>query len=506
MIPVPGVAAAPHDAGAALVDVEIVGQIGGRTAADLFGDLQLGNALIRLEVLCPALTGQGQRVQLDVVVSAAPLVLSRIVAVVGDAVNQFPVALHAPLIAVQRILHAIKHKAVFAVGVADGAATGGDDAVGRASCLHDAPDLVLGGRSDRRTVKTDLDIGAVAVNGLYSGDDAALGNALILAAGADGDDIADLQRTLGNDNGGLGGQRAGHGDVGGIQVGDAAHLALHVPRTIHNDHQVGQYLKVGAGIDAVGLTPKPCRSQELRDCLVAGADNARNAVQLAVRADAAGEGGQVALLLEGAVRVLELLRCAESRHRHSRHARIDIQHAGDIEQRHLNQHLAVRAILNVAGLALVGVDRDRAVRVQRAAAAPHARPRIHAVKVVLPGACIRAGGEHKLRSRPRPRARAGTAGEVYTVECSTDSRGRSLGRCGGSSSALARLRSTGLGGSLGRVRLGQVVARVRQQRGELLTGAGVAVLLGIGVGGHSAQIGGKNRTISHESVPPNSCH
>ena len=229
-------------------------------------------------------------------------------------------------------------------------------------------------------------------------------------------------------------------------------------------------------------------------------------MQLAVRADAAGEGGQVALLLEGTVRVLELPRCAESRHRHSRHARIDIQHAGDIEERHLNQHLTVGAVLNVPGLALVGVDRDRAVRVQRAAAAPHTRPRIDAVKVVLSCAGIGAGGKHKLRSRPRPRARAGAAGEVYTVECSTDSRGRSLGRCSGSSSALARLRGAGLGGGLGRVRLGQVVARVRQQRGELLTRAGVAVRLGIGVGGHSAQIGGKNGTISHGSVPPNSCH
>ena len=468
--------------------------------------MQLGNALIRLEVLCPALTGQGQRVQLDVVVSAAPLVLSRIVAVVGDAVNQFPVALHAPLIAVQRIFHAIKHKAVFAVGVADGVATGGDNAVGSAGGLHDAPDLVLGGRSDRRTVKTDLDIDAVAVNGFYSGDDAALGNALILAAGADGDDIADLQRTLGNDNGGLGGQRAGHGDVGGVQVGDAAHLGLYVAGAIGHDHQVGQYLKIGACADAVGLTPQPGRSQELRDRLVAGGDNARNAVQLAVAADGAGEGGQVALLLEGAVRVLELPRCAESRHRHSRHARIDIQHAGDIEERHLNQHLAVRAILNVAGLALVGVDRDRAVRVQRAAAAPHPCPGIHAVKVVLAGAGISSGGKHKLRSCPRPRPRAGTAGEVYTVECSTDSRSRSLGRCGGSSSALARLRSTGLCGSLGRVCLGQIRAGVRQQRAELLTRAGVAVRLGIGVGGYCAEVSGKNGTISHGSVPPNSCH
>ena len=196
-------AAAPHDAGAALVDVEIVGQIGGRTAADLFGDLQLGNALIRLEVLCPALTGQGQRIQLDVVVGAAPLILSRIVAVVGDSVNQFPVALHAPLIAVQRIFHAIKHKAVFAVGVADGTATGGDDAVSRAGCLHDAPDLVIGGGRHSVAGKHGLHIGSIALNGLDGGDDAPTGDGLALAAGADGDDIADLQRTLGNDNGGL---------------------------------------------------------------------------------------------------------------------------------------------------------------------------------------------------------------------------------------------------------------------------------------------------------------
>ena len=504
-VAVVGGRAAQNDARAALVDPEIVCKIGSAAAADFLCDLQPREPLIGLQVLGPALVRQREGIQLRVVLNARPVVVG-VVADVRNTVHDFPVALKAPLIAIERVLAAVEHKAVLAVRVAHGAAAGGDHAVGRAGGLHDAPDFVIGGRSDRRTVKTDLDIDAVAVNGFYSGDDAALGNALILAAGADGDDIADLQRTLGNDNGGLGGQRAGHGDVGGVQVGDAAHLALHVPRAVNNDHQVGQHLKVSAGIDAVGLTPKPGRSQELRDRLVAGGDNARDAVQLAVRADAAGERGQVALLLEGAVRVLELPRCAESRHRHSRHARIDIQHAGDIEQRHLNQHLAVRAILNVAGLALVGIDRDRAVRIQRAAAAPHARPRIHAVKVVLPGAGIRSGGEHKLRSCPRPRARAGAAGEVYTVECSANSRGRSLGRCSGSSSALARLRGAGLCGSLGRVRLCQVVARVRQQRAELLTRAGVAVRLGIGVGGYCAEVGGKNGTISHGSVPPNSCH
>ena len=410
------------------------------------------------------------------------------------------------MVAVERVLNAVEHKAVLAVTVAHRAAAGGDDAVSRAGRLHDAKDLVVGGGRHRVAGEAGLDVGSVAVDGLDGRHDALACNARILGAGTDGDDIADLQHALGNGDSGLIGACAGNGDVGRIQAHAAVDFALHVPRAVDNDHQVGQHLKVGTGIDAVGLAPQPCRSQELRDRLLSGADNASNAVQLAVRADAAGEGGQVALLLEGAVRVLEFLRCAESRHRHSRHARIDIQHAGDIEKRYLYEHLAVGAVLNVAGLALVGVDRDRAVRVQRAAAAPHARPGIHAVKVVLPGACIGARGKHKLRSRPRPRSRAGTAGEVYTVECSTNSRRRSLGRCGGSSSALARLRSTGLCGSLGRVRLGQIRACIGQQRAELLARAGIAVRFRIGVGGHSAQIGGKNRTISHESVPPNSCH
>ena len=64
----------------------------------------------------------------------------------------------------------------------------------------------------------------------------------------------------------------------------------------------------------------------------------------------------------------------------------------------------------------------------------------------------------------------------------------------------------GLGSGLGRVGLGQIRAGVRQQRAELLTRAGVAVRLGIGVGGYCAEVGGKNGTISHGSVPPNSCH
>ena len=479
--------------------------MGSAAAADFLCDLQPREPLIRLEVLCPALVRQREGIQLRVVLNARPVVVG-VVADVGHAVNDFPVALKAPLVAIERVLAAVEHKAVLAVRVAHRAAAGRDYAVGRAGGLHDAPDLVVGGRGYSLAGEAGLHIGSVALNGLDGGDDTPTGDGLTLAAGADGDDIAGLQRTLGNDNGGLVSQRAGHGDVGGVQVGDAAHLCLYVAGAVGHDHQVGQYLKVGARVDAVGFAPKPCRSQKLRDRLVAGADNACNAVQLAVRTDAAGEGGQVALLLEGAVRVLKLLRCAESRHRHRRHARINVQHAGNIEERHLNQHLAVGAVLNVAGLALVSVDRDRAVRVQRAAAAPHARPRIHAVKIVLPGAGIGARGKHKLRSRPRPRPCRRAAGELHAVERSTHGRRGGLGRCSGSSSALARLRGAGLGGGLGRVRLGQVVARVRQQRGELLTGAGVAVHLGIGVGGHSAQIGGKNRTISHESVPPNSCH
>ena len=393
-----------------------------------------------------------------------------------------------------------------AVGVAGGAATGGDHAVGRAGRLHDAPDFVVGGRGYRVAGEAGLHIGSVTLNGLDGRHDAPICDALVLAAGADRDDHAGLQRVFRNCDSALVCAGTSNSNVGRIQAHAAVDLALHIPRTVHHDHQVGQHLKVGTGIDAVGLAPQPRRGQKLRDRLAAGADNASNAVQLAVAADGAGERGQVALLLEGAVRIAELPRRAESGHRHSRHARVNVQHTGHIEQRHLDQHLTVGAVLNVPRLALVGVDRDRAVGVEGAAAAPHARPRIHTVKVVLPGAGIGAGGKHKISGSAGARTCRGAAGELHAVERCTNGRRGSLSRCRSSIRTLACLRSAGLRGSLGRLGLSQIAARIRQQRAELLTGAGVAVCLGVGVGGHSAQIGGKNRTISHESVPPNSCH
>ena len=501
-----GARTAQNDTGAALVDIEVVCQIGPAAAADFLGDLQPGEPLIRLQILGPALAGQGQPVQLSVVVSAAPLVLSRIVAVVGHAVNQLPVALKPPLIAVQRVLAAVEYKAVLAVTVAHRAAAGGEHAVGRSGGLHNAPDLVVGGGRHRVAGEAGLDVGRVALNRLDGRHDAAAGDALVLVAGADGDDVANLQHALGDGDSGLIGARAGHGNVRRVQTCAAVDLDLHIPRAVDNDHQVGQHLKVGAGIDAVCLAPQPCRSQKLRDRLAAGADNARDAVQLAVRTDAAGERGQVALLFEGAVTVAELPRRAESGHRHSRHARINVQHTGHIEQRHLHKHLTVGAVLRVAGLPLVGVDRDRSVCVQRAATAPHARPGVHPVKVILPGARIGARRKHKLRSRPRPRPRRRAAGELHAVECSAHGGRGSLGRRRSSIRALARLGGAGLGGGLGRLCLSQIAASIRQQCAKFLPRAGVAVRLCISVGGHSTEVGGKNGTISHGSVPPNSCH
>ena len=254
---------------------------------------------------------------------------------------------------------------------------------------------------------------------------------------------------------------------------------------------------------------------------------------------------------------MELLRCAESRHRHSRHARIDIQHTGNIEQRHLNQHLTVGSILNIAGLSLVGVDRHSAVGVEGAAAAPHPCPGVNAVKIVLPGAGIGARGKHKLRSCPRPRARTGTAGEVYTVNCKPrifdflrrrGSRSGAVLRCLGTSRCRIRASfgrrgtprstfrtlSSGSGASAGSCRTAQrcrrrvprrrggfsrrtcavagscgavgrsvfgvhcvlqILPGPRQQNAKFIPCACVAVCFRISVGGHSAQIGAENIVI-----------
>ena len=102
-------------------------------------------------------------------------------------------------------------------------------------------------------------------------------------------------------------------------------------RAVYNNHQVGQHLKVGTGANAVGIAPFAGSGQKLRDIPVASRHGTGNAVQLAVRANAAGKSAHIAFLLEAAVRVQEFARGAVAgQHRHA-DGRRNVQHAGNIE-------------------------------------------------------------------------------------------------------------------------------------------------------------------------------
>ena len=248
------------------------------------------------------------------------------------AVNQLPVTLEAPLVAIERIFHAVKYKTVPSIGVADGAAAGGNHTVCGAGALHHAPYLVFSRCGYGIAVKINLNIGGITINGIHAGNNAAFCNGLVFAAGANRDYHTGLDAVaLGNHHAGSIVGCSSNRNVSAVQVYTAIDLALRMARAVYNNHQISQHLKVGTGANAVGIAPFAGSVQKLRDILVASRHGTGNAVQLAVRANAAGESAHIAFLLEAAVRVQVFAWGAVAgQHRHA-DGRRNVQHTGNIE-------------------------------------------------------------------------------------------------------------------------------------------------------------------------------
>ena len=386
-----------------------------RAATNRLGNLHAEGTIILLQGGRPTFVWHRHRVKGNVAVVGCPAVLCGVIAPVRYAVNQLPVTFKAPLVAIERIFHAVKYKTVPSIGVADGAAAGGNHTVCGAGALHYAPYLVIGRGGYGIAVKINLNVGGITINGFHAGDNAAFCNGFVFIAGADRDHHARLNAgTLGNHHTGSIVSRGGNRNVSAVQAHTAIDLALRMARAVYNNHQIGQHLKVGTGANAVGIAPFAGRVQKLRDILAASRHGTGNAVQLAVRANAAGESTHIAFLLETAVRVQEFARGAVAGQHGHADGRRNVQHAGDIKQRDLHQHFAVGAILNVSRLALVRIDLNSAICVQGAAAAAHARPGVDGIKAVLPCAGISAGGKHKIFCRAHTGACTGAAGKVHT--------------------------------------------------------------------------------------------